>query len=235
MKRLRMMLLVAAATLAVAAACGADDASRAVQPDATSTTAPAAPTTTSAPDETLTLDWQRSFETALPNGWVIRDCEGERLNVCVHDGSKLIGDIELNPGYPLDKDDIGVDAQSVARRLAADMITHFRKDRSEGCAPFTFVADPVTDVVIDGKPGARGGFRLTDANGRVVERIINHYLVIGEKYAIVNTDAYVASGGCLGPTEYDPTFEPEALAELEPYLDRLLVATRTAPLVGGVS
>lgn len=233
MKPLMMMPLVAAVVFVIASACGASD-ERATPPDATSTTAPRVSTTTTrGSGDTLAVDWQTSFETALPNGWVIRDCEGDRLNVCVHDGNELVGDIELNPGYPLDEDDVGDDPRSVARRLASDMVTHFRADRSEGCPAFTFAADPVTDVIIDGRPGARGGFRLTDATGRVVERVINHYLVVGGKFAIVNTDAYVPSGGCLGRTEYDPTFEPEVLAELEPYLDRLLVATSTAPLVAG--
>lgn len=219
-------LVSVAALMAVSlGACGQDSDDRAGAPETTT----AGPTTT----ESLAMDWTAPFETRLPNGWVVRECEGDRLNVCVYDGMDFLGDIELNPGYPLASEDVGQDPQEVARKLAGDMITHFRADRAEGCAAFSFAPDPVRDVTVGGQPGAKGGFILTDGNGQAVERVINYYVVLEDSYAIINADAYADEGGCLGPTEYDPTFAPGDIAELQPYLDQLVAAAGPPSVTAG--
>lgn len=221
----RLVLVVAAAALAVGA-CGSGSDGQGAAPSLPTTTT-TRPTTTT-PEDALAMDWRATFETRLPNGWFVRDCEGDRLNVCVYDGKRFLGDIELNPGYPLAREDSGKNPQEVARKLANDMITHFRRDRAQGCAAFTFEGETVRDVTVGTKPGARGGFTLTDSDGRVVERVINYYLVVDDTYAIINADAYVEDGGCLGPTEYDPSFAPTDIAELESHLDQLVAATPTS-------
>jgi hypothetical protein len=61
-----------------------------------------------------------------------------------------------------------------------------------------------------------------DSQGRVVERVVNHFALHGETYVIANTDAYAADGRCLGPSEYDVSFVPADLAVVERYVDRLV-------------
>ena len=173
-------------------------------------------------EEPLVINWTGSFETELPNQWLVRDCEGERTHACVYDGDAFLGDVELVASYPLEPDDRERDPQVVATEAAADMVNLFRTDRAEGCAAFTFEGEAVSDATVGGQPGARGGFTLTDDSGRVVERVINHYVVVGEQMSVINTDAYVEEGGCLGPSETDPSFTPDNLAEFEPFLDRLI-------------
>jgi hypothetical protein len=210
---------VASAALILLAACGAGDR--------TAAPSPAQSTTTTPTRDQPAMSWTSPFEVTVPNGWTIRDCEGERLNVCVYDGSRSLGDIELNTDYPLDSIDVGRDPAATAHKLAEAMTAHFRDDRARGCSAFTFTGDTVRAASVGGKPSARGGFTLTNREGRVVERVINYYLVEGAKFAIVNIDAYVSEGGCLGPTEYDPTFTPADLDKLEPHLDSLVAATPT--------
>lgn len=216
----RLGWLLAAALLLASAACADPDDNAAPTP----TSAPST-TTTTTPSVRFAMDWKNGFETRLANSWIIRDCEGDRLNVCIYDGDAFIGDIELNPDYPLDPGDKGADPGAVATRLAHDMINHFGDDRAKGCATFTYKPDTVVDATVGGRPGASGGFTLVDRSGRVVERVRNYYVVTGNKYAIVNADAYAERGGCLGPSEYDPSLTPENFAELETYLDQLVAAT----------
>ena len=217
----RLRLVLAAALLLGPAACAETDENDVPATTSASTTS----TTTTTPAFQFAMDWKNDFEMRLPNGWVIRDCEGDRLNVCIYDREAFIGDIELNPDYPLAPGDKGADPRAVATRLAHEMIDHFRDDRTKGCAAFTYKPDTVVDATIGGLPGARGGFTLLDQSGRVVERVRNYYVVTGNKYAIVNADAYAEHGGCLGPSEYDPSLTPENFAELETYLDQLVAAT----------
>ena len=183
---------------------------------------PVPPSPTPNDDEELTVLWTGAFELPLPNGWTVRDCDGDRTHVCVHDGDELLGDIELLAGYPLDTAQQEQEPAALLDELTEGFLAHFREDRTTGCPDFTFVADEVRPVTVGGQPGARAAFSLVDDDGRVVERVVNHFTVRGDTYAIVNTDAYVAEGGCLGPSEYDPSFSPDDLASLEEHLDRIV-------------
>lgn len=166
------------------------------------------------------------LETSLPNGWVVRDCDGERTNVCVYDGTQLLGDVELLSGYPLSPTDDPSDPQGTAITWAQRMITTFRDERAVTCPGFAFAPLEIRDVRVGGRSGARGGFTLTDASGRVVEHVINHYVLVDGAMNIVNTDAYATSGGCLPPSDIDPSFTPDRLAELDNgVLDRLVAGS----------
>jgi hypothetical protein len=208
------------------AACAADG--EPLPDDGVAEPSPAPPTPTP-PEPQLVMDWREPFELALPNGWIVRDCEGERLTTCVYDGEVFLGDIELAPGYPLDDDQAAQEPQELLRTWARDFLEDLAEDRADGCPAFTYTADEVVDATVGGQPGTRASFTLTDDTGRVVERVINHYTLHNGMLTLVNTDAYVEEGGCLGPSEFDPSFTPESLADLEPYLDRLVADT---PLVG---
>lgn len=245
--RTAQLLLTIASAAAAASGCGTNgDAltsptvvttttiTTTITTTTTPTTTPTTTTTTTAPSSTPpaseAMSWTSPFEIDLGNGWAARDCEGDRTNVCVFDGSTLLGDVELLTGYPLEEGDEDEDPQVVAEQWALGMIEHFREDRATGCPDFTFTGDAVRPTSVGGRPGARGGFTLSDASGRVVERVINYYVIVDERAAIVNIDAYVAEGGCLGPSEYDPSFTPDRLAVLEPLLDALIAATPVQPV-----
>lgn len=180
----------------------------------------------------LVMDWRAAFALTLPNGLAVRDCDGERLSVCVHREGALLGDIELLPGYPLTEEQAALEPEALRRVWAADFLAHFGADRSRGCPGFTFTPDEVTDAVVGGQAATRASFTLTDGTGRVAERVINYFALRDDTMTLVNIDAYLPDGGCLGPSEYDPSFTPDALAEVEPYLDRLLAGT---PLVDTAS
>lgn len=171
------------------------------------------------------MDWTRSFTVTLPDGLVVRDCEGDRTHVCVHQGDRLPGDIDLAGDYPLTPQQADLRPQQAARQWAEDFVESFKDDRREGCPDFNFEADPVTDAVVGGRPGARSGFTLQDASGNVVERVVNHFVRRGATMTLVNTDAYVVEGGCLGPADGDPSFTPQDFERIAPYLDELIADT----------
>lgn len=196
-----------------------------VETSAPTTIAPTT-TTTALPVDPITVEWTDTTEVALPNGWAVRDCDGDRPHVCVYDGDTFLGDIEALAGYPLDPDDVTAEPRAVALAWARRMIDDFRADRSVGCAAFTFTPLEITHSSVGGQPGARGGFTLADDSGRVVEHVINHYVVIEGRMTIINTDAYATTGGCLPPAEESPSFTPEHLAELDNgILDRIVTGS----------
>jgi hypothetical protein len=193
----------------------------------TSTPSTVAPTTTAVVNlEPIGVDWTDTAEVPLPNGWSVRDCEGDRPHVCIYDGAELLGDIELLAGYPLSTDDDASDPAALAAAWARRMIDDFRTDRGNGCAAFTFSPLEVAELTVGGEQGARGSFTLTDERGNVVEHVINHYVVIDGRMTIINTDAYALDGGCLPPADDSPSFTPEHLAELDGgILDRIVAGS----------
>lgn len=194
----------------------------------TDSSRPLRSTTTVEPAPPITVLWRQPFLTPLPNGWRIRDCEGDRVHVCVYDGNDLLGDIELLAGYPLSPSDTVADPQRVAVGWAEAMVATFRQERAEGCASFGFRVLEPRPITVGGRAGARGGFELTDSGGQVVERVVNHYVVVDGTMTIINTDAYARTGGCLPPSELDPSFTPDAAAELDAGLLDRIVAESSA-------
>ena len=220
-----LISLAVAAVVSLGACASATSAGDGAAP---TTSTPATPTTTTTTTPLTPVRWTGDFESPLPNGWVVGGCDGDRLHVCVHGPDGIVGDIELNAGYPLDPEDAGLDAQAVSLRWATAMIDYFRADRAQGCAGFTFEPKPVQPVVVDGRPAARGGFVLRSSTGTVVEAVVNHYVVVNDTMTIINTDAYAATGGCLPPSEVDLAFEPDELDQVAPHLDRLLTNSAVA-------
>ncbi|MDP8931283.1 MAG: hypothetical protein M3O70_22610 [Actinomycetota bacterium] len=215
---LAVIAVVVSACAAQASATAPPAPSGDAQPETT-------PTLIAPSDPDLVMNWAAAFSLALPNGWVVRDCDGERTTVCLYDGDVVLGDIELLAAYPLDPDQVRQTPQALLRDWAADFVTQFREDRAQGCSTFTFTEDEPTDAVVGGQPATRAAFTLTDDSGHVVERVITYYTLQANTVTIVTIDAYVDDGGCLGPSEHDPSFRPQHLAELEPYLNRLIAHT----------
>lgn len=221
--------LMAIAALSSTGCSVSDGATAGPSPSATETEHDAPEPTPSSTDEVLGVDWAGGFEISLPNDWSVRDCPGDRLDACVQAGDAMLGDVELLKGYPLDEDQRTQDEEAVLAALAEGFLEHFRDDRAVGCPEFEFAADEVRDASVGGQPAKRAAFSLTDDDGRVVERVVNHFALQGPTYVIVNTDAYVTDGGCLAPSEYDASFAPSDLATFERYLDQL-VADSPLPL-----
>lgn len=214
--------LLALTALALGGCSFADDATARPSPTP-SDTEQAAPSPTPSPDaDGVAVEWAGSFRVSLPNGWTVQDCEGDRLDACVFEGDVMLGDVELLAGYPLDEGQLAQDGGTVLTGLADGFLGHFREDRSAGCPGFDFVADEVRDVTVGGQQGKRAAFSLLDSQDRIVERVVNHFALQGDTYVIVNTDAYVTEGGCLGPSEYDASFHPTQLGTMESHLDRLV-------------
>jgi hypothetical protein len=218
-------------TVAALALAAGGCAAQGTPPTAAPTTA-VSPTSSPTATETsptrapeLVGSWTEPFTIELPNGFIVRDCEGERTHLCVHDGASLLGDVELLTGYPLDATEASENPRDVLQQWAEAFVEQFRDDRGRGCAAFAFEAEAISETTVGGLLAVRAGFTLRDDDGRVVERVINHFTLLDGEVAIVNTDAYVDEGGCLGPSEYDPSFTPEQLDGFEPYLDALVGAT----------
>ncbi|MBW3619490.1 MAG: hypothetical protein KY461_04545 [Actinobacteria bacterium] len=222
----RIPTLLLALVLALAACSRTPDDATAEPAPSPGDPSPTTPDPSGSPaDGSFAMDWHAPFELTLPNGWTVRDCAGDRTDACVDADGEFLGDLELLTGYPLTEDQAAAEPAAVLSGLAHDFLAHFEEDRAAGCPGFTFVADEVRDAPVGGQPGKRASFSLRDADGAVVERVINHFTLQDGTYAIVNTDAYVTEGGCLGPSETDASFVPSGLATLEPFLDRLVAET----------
>lgn len=184
------------------------------------------------PDEPvlLTGSWTEAFTLPLADGFILRDCEGERPDICVYAGERLLGDVELLPAYPLDDRQSTLEPGALLHEWATNFLAHFAQDRAQGCPEFSFSADPVAESSVAGLPAVRTGFTLHDRDGRPVERVVNYFTLVASEVALVNVDAYAAEGGCLPPSDTDLSFEPEELASFERYLDALVGGT---PLPSG--
>lgn len=220
------VLPVIVAGMLLVGACGseADDSttptSRSGNGSTDSTTSTTSTSVPPDPGEPIVIDWEDPVETSLTNGWTVRECgEGDRVHVCVHDGDELLGDIEVLGGHPVEASD---DAAEVALDQARRMVEDFRADRAQGCPDFAYEAVEPSYAVVGGRDGARGGFRLIDGTGTVVEAVVVYFVVVERELTLVHTDAYARSGGCLPPSEIDPSFTPERLAAFEGLLDRIV-------------
>lgn len=173
--------------------------------------------------EAIGVDWNRDdVEVTLSDRWTVRGCEGDAPLLCVFDGDRLAGDVELGQ-FSAGSDLLDtVDLPTALRAHADDFLQAMEDDRAIGCADFSFEAMAVTDTDVGGEPAVRTGFVLRDDQGRQVERVVVHVTVRGETMWTVNASAYVQDGGCL-PAEQD--FEPATLEEFEPYLDAIVRGT----------
>ncbi|MBS3941252.1 MAG: hypothetical protein KG028_09875 [Actinobacteria bacterium] len=175
----------------------------------------------------LVADWERDdVRVELPIGWTVERCEGEAPLLCVMDGERQAGFLEVGR-YPLPETYDG-DATAYLAATQADFVASFRADRATGCPRFTFEAVPSINAVVGGHPGLRGGFRLVDDDGREVERHVVYWTVADGEHVTVTVPAY-ATDGCLGSMG---EFTPEDLGLVALYLDHL-VAQTPLPAAGG--
>lgn len=171
----------------------------------------------------VTADWtDHAVTVTLDNGWTVQRCEGDAPLLCVLDGSRIVGDIELAE-YPAG-DDLASDAVGGALRARAEgFLDSMRTDRAEGCPDFAFNAMDVTDATAHEAPAVRTGFSLTNGTGKEVERVVVHLAFHDRALWSINASGYVRDGGCLSDESQD--FTPSDLRAFEPYLDALVEGT----------
>lgn len=168
----------------------------------------------------LVADWERDdVVVELPGGWRVQGCEGDAPLLCVVDGERQIGFLELGR-YPLPDAHDGDDRAYLASTMDG-YVEGMRADRAAACPYLEFEAIPAIDRSVGGAPGLRGGFRLVDADGREVERHVVYWAVSGGEHVTVTVPAYT-SDGCLEPMG---EFTPEDLGLVARHLDALVADT----------
>ena len=167
----------------------------------------------------MVADWHGDARVELPNGWIVTGCDGDAPLLCVLDGDRQVGFLELGR-YPLAPSYDG-DVRAYLESAEADFVASLRADRATGCPQHTFEAIPAIDVAVGGLPGLRGGFRMVDDTGREVERHLVYWTVAGDEHVAVTVPAY-ADGACL---ESLGEFTPEDLGLVALHLDRLVADT----------
>lgn len=172
----------------------------------------------------LVADWERDdVAVELPGGWVVQGCEGDAPLLCVTDGDRQVGFLELGR-YPLPDDHEGDDRAYLAAAMDS-YVEGMRADRAQGCPDLTFEPIPAIDRLVGGEPGLRGGYRLVNGEGREVERHVQYWTVVGGDHVSVTVPAYAADG-CL---EAMGEFSPEDLGLVALHLDRLVGDTPLPP------
>lgn len=186
---------VAVAGLAlIAAACGPV---RASEPDP-------------APSPTDVIDVSSVSFTAdfapveLPNGWLLRHCEGDAPILCIEEGDTTIGAVRLS-AYPAEP---GLDLAAHVE----DLYDSLSAERAEICGPdYVVLPEPARLLQLDGDPAVRFAYTAT-RGGAPTERFIGvivaaadaRYSVVAEAYS---EDACVAVDEVVfSPTDLD-TFE----------------------------
>lgn len=227
----RRRLVPAVALVLVLAACGG--AGRPVTAPTADPPAQEPPAEESPGDEPLpqfppiVADWEGGTRVELPNGWAVEGCEGDAPLLCVVDGERQVGFLELG-SYPLPTDPDRDDADHLASAMA-DFVDGMRADRATGCPDLEFETVPAIEATIGGEPGLRGGFRLVDDTGREVERHLLYWTVVDDRHVTVTVPAY-AEDGCLAAMG---EFTPEDLGLVALYLDDLVARTPLPRADGG--
>ncbi len=166
--------------------------------------------------------------TALPDGWTIADCEGDAPLLCVgREGFDGVVGVLMFESFPLDRGLAAADGrEAVLEALRANAQLRMEslvEDRAIGCGPtYDGSVEPMADLLVDGRPGVRSGFRAVQ-DGEVVEHVVTYATVsAGQMWLLVAESA--RDGSCLDDAEMD-LFAPDQLASFVPVLDRVVAGT----------
>lgn len=200
-----------------------------------SPTAPSSPSPTTTPTtaepEPIAASWaQGAPDTELPDGWVLRDCEGDAPIVCVHRGDELVGTLAF-ASFPPDGPLVGAtDGAEVVEALRAHGTMRMQglvDDRAIGCGEdYVGSVDDHVDLLVGGQPGVRSGFTAVQA-GELAEHVVT-YATISEGQLWLLVAEAAAEGTCMGDSELE-LFAPADLDAFLPILDRVVAGT--PPLV----
>jgi hypothetical protein len=188
-------------------------------------TGTAAPTTVPVNDVRVeaTVDWTaRTLTISGLDGYELDFCEGEGPFLCVVRDGEWIGAIELgtwaDDGGVLDD---GPDA------WVADFLSALEEDRRTGCHPdFQLAGVDAEPMPFGGATGFRYGF-TGSIDGRPVERVVNHLVVIDGAVHVLSLNA-LADDGCLAREGELPL---DAVDDLLPALAAIAAGTTSLPPV----
>jgi len=229
MRRLRKItfgvtaVAIAAVGALIIANAGDGNDERATAP----TTAP--PTTTAPNTSAPRIDWVRTGDVGLGDGWHVVDCEGDAPLVCVEKDGVPVGFIEY---ISFDVSTLpNVDAAAGDREAllaqGCDYLDAISEDRAQGCEPgHRFVPDKTRVAEAADGLVVRYGFTATLSDGRPSERTIQWAGIRGEDLVLVSAAAYDA-GGCLGTEGSE--FTTENLNAFAGSFDRLVLANELPP------
>jgi hypothetical protein len=207
------------------AACGGDDDDDEAATTTTTTTA-LTTTTTSAPDA-ATVEW-RDPEPVDVDEWHLESCEGDAPLTCVERDGEPVGFVELLD-FPLasfadlEEPLADGDEEAAYEALAAGFLRDMEADRAEGCdAGYEVEPLPVEHLAIGDGTAVKYGFAATTADGTAAERAVQYAAIRGDTLVLLGANAY-SPEGCIGTEGGE--FLPEVLADFEPVLDQLVVAS----------
>jgi hypothetical protein len=214
------MFRICLAALLVLGACSDDDDDGNAEPTttipaATTTTGGPTPSTTGGADPVPVLDWDALPEPAVVvEGWEVGHCEGDAPLLCVGRPGGRPGVVETQTFASADD----LDA------FAAAFVASARTDREAGCPPgSTFEEDEPVDLEVGGEPGVRVGFRVTLADGTLVEHGVTWAREEGDGLRVVGATGLHLERGCLEPIG---EFAIEDFAAVDDLLDRLVATSR---------
>jgi hypothetical protein len=234
---LRGAALLLAVLSILATGCASDEGTPRSGATTTSQATPSPPNTseptTILPFSAGPVDWNNrsSVDIALPTGWHLAACEGDAPFLCAStadgtiDGSIMLLEYPA-PAAPPSRDEVEAEAAELYRVTEADRRTTCGSD-------YHLTADRLSAVTVGGQPGYRYGYQLRDAAGTVTERVILHVVHDNSRQIVINT-AFSDPAGCPGEDPERNEFPIEALAAIDPYLDRI-VAQSILPSSAGPS
>lgn len=203
----RRSLVVALGVLLLAGGCA-----RGLEPDTGAPTEPAptvaGPTqpTPTGPGGAQAVDWSEGF-VVLDNGWTIESCQGDAPILCVRDGDRPVGTVEVST-YP-------ADGTALTDRVA-DLYRMVEQDRASTCgADHVLDTDEPVAATVGGAEGLRYGFALRGPDGAVTEASHAYMVELAGALYVVNAAAQ-ATGSCPGGLE--GAFTPADLDAFAAYL-----------------
>lgn len=207
------LLVPAIVVLLLAAGCGGGD---------TPSAAPTATAGTVDPGTGATeVDWSEGF-VVLDNGWTVESCAGDAPILCVRDGDRPVGTVEVST-YP-------VEAGMALSDRVADLYSMVEQDRASTCGPDHALdtAEPEA-ATVGGADGLHYGFALRAPDGTVTEATDAYMVELAGTLYVVNAAAQLP-GSCPGGLE--GAFTPADLDTFAPYLADLVVGLPLPTLAG---
>ncbi len=195
-------------------ACGTISASP--RPTSAPTSLPIPPT-----EPAATPGWADILgTTSAPEGWQVSPCDHPIL-LCVNADGELIGTVERF-SYPLSDIDLAAAVKPIPgseleflRAWVAEHYVAIRRDRQLADRALTFTSEPPVEISVGGLPGLRYRFKSTRPDGALFERYVGYVTTDGALLHVFVTG--IISG------DYAGVFgESAALAEFEPYLDKII-------------